>query len=259
MSGRTFDHFLCPLVQDYGFRCVTYDRRGFGDSRTEWRCAQSDPKRPNTLDLLADDAAQVIRAAVPNGSWIGIGASMGAGELVRALERHSDLQARCEGLVFLGANLPKPMWSETNPLAPKREVSEAILQGVRKDRVTFVKEALGGVFGEHVGVELSLGQRARLESIIGEADAVAIEQCTWIIAGMDLTEELKRLGGSGLKVLILHGDADQSLSVEAGVGKIPSMMPQAKLKVYEKAAHGKPPNSHQASWTLTRFRAVVVA
>ena len=54
---------------------------------------------------------------------------------------------QCTGFIWLGPSLPFPLQAESNPTAPPRELWDAILQGMRDDRVGFVKVAIHGVFG----------------------------------------------------------------------------------------------------------------
>lgn len=53
--------------------------------------------------------------------------------------------------------MPFPLQCEANPTAPPREVWDSILQGLRGDRVGFVKVAIGGVFGTRSVDEGGLG------------------------------------------------------------------------------------------------------
>lgn len=59
------------------------------------------------------------------------------------------------------------------------------------------------------------------ESIVREADALAVERCPMIIIHTDFTEKLRKLNR---KVLVLHGDGDQGKSR-------PNMTTKADLQV----------------------------
>lgn len=114
------------------------------------------------------------------------------------------------------------------------------MDGFREDRHGFTTASIPGVFGVHAGIELTPSQRARYESMAIEADPIATERCMTIFMERNLSKEVKELGDeTDIPILILHGDLDQSLPLEAGPEIVKKLVPRAELKVYEKAAHGK--------------------
>lgn len=66
-------------------------------------------------------------------------------------------QKQFKGFVWIGPSMPFPLQCEMNPTAPSREVWDSILQGMRDDRVGFVKVAIHGVFGTRPVEEGGLG------------------------------------------------------------------------------------------------------
>lgn len=128
--------------------------------------------------------------------------------------------SKCKGFIWLGPSLPFPLATPQNPTAPPRELWDAILTGLREDRYAFTKAAVPGIFGHGVidGVTVGDGDLRAFESIIAEADPVAVERCVEIITAKDFTWELKAVAGSiggnkgkGVELLILHGEGDQSM------------------------------------------------
>lgn len=213
MSHRMYEHLLLRLSETHGVRCVASDRRGFGDS--EWTGAGENGD-PITYDTFAQDTVDFLTTVFPqqsNGTFYFIASSMGCGET--ALAYHllgSPLKQRCRGFIWMGPSLPLPLKTDANPTAPPRELWDAILQGFRDDRVAFTRAAIPGVFGEtfNIGIELQPTVKERFERIVERADALAIERCVQIITGTDLTEEVRRLDGEDVKMLVVHGDNDQS-------------------------------------------------
>jgi hypothetical protein len=116
----------------------------------------------------------------------------------------------------MGASMPYPLQTEEGPDAPARALWDSILQGFRDDRLGFTRVAAPGVFGVPfgIGVEVAPTVLERFEKIVGEADSLAIERCIGIITSRDFTEALKKLGAKkdNIKLLIVHGDSDQSES-----------------------------------------------
>ncbi|KAK5063165.1 hypothetical protein LTR84_005241 [Exophiala bonariae] len=257
MSHRMFEHMLLRLSETHGVRCVASDRRGFGDS--EWTGCVGKGETI-TYDTFARDTVDFLSAVQRGSRGLGafyfVAASMGCGEtalayrlLLNAVDDPAalDLKSRCRGFVWLGPSLPFPLRTERNPSAPPRELWDAILQGFRDDRVGFVRAAIPGVFGEGfgIGVELAPTVKERFERIVERADALAIERCVQIIAGTDLTDVVRGLDcqdgggdGHGVRLLVVHGDSDQSMPAESSANIIPTLVTQAQVKIYKNAAHG---------------------
>jgi non-heme chloroperoxidase len=89
MSGDMWEYQLPALVAA-GFRCVAFDRRGFGRS--------DQPGHGYDFDTFADDLAAVV-------DWLDlrdltfVGYSMGAGEITRYLSRHGRERVASAALV----------------------------------------------------------------------------------------------------------------------------------------------------------------
>ena len=242
MSSQMFDHLILPIVETHRLPCVAHDRRGFGKS--EWMGDNLDAS-PVTYDVFVDDLAQVFKAAgvlKNKAGWIGIGSSMGAGELVMLLTRHPELASTCKGIVSIGGAMPQMDQSETNSKAPPSELWNSILQGFRDDRYGFTRIALPGVFGLDSDGKSLLSPTAteRYERLVAEADVVAIEQTTQVLRATDFAGSIEKLNReTKIPFLLLHGDADQSMPVEAGPVRVQELMPRARLVLYSGGAHGK--------------------
>lgn len=78
------------------------------------------------------------------------------------------------------------------------------------------------------------------ERIVDEADSVAIDKTAKILQ-RDTDKELQELAARGKPpTLILHGDTDQGMPLEASSQVVKEMLPWVELKIYEKAGHGTP-------------------
>ena len=212
MSHQMYEHLMLPLCETYGIRCVASDRRGFGKS--EWNTRDS---KDITYDTFAQDTIDLFGDAKV-GKFFFIASSMGCGETLLAyLMMRADLQKQCQGFIWLGPSLPFPLATDSNPAAPSRELWDMILTGIRQDRTGFTKAGLPGVFGIplNIGIEVPETVLQKFEQIIAQADALAIERCIQIITNKDFTDDLKRLDEKEAKVLVIHGDNDQSKSVHA--------------------------------------------
>jgi pimeloyl-ACP methyl ester carboxylesterase len=254
MSHQMYEHLMLPLCETYGIRCIAPDRRGFGKS--DWNTSGS---KDITYDTFSQDSIDVIETA-KLGRFFFVASSMGCGETLLAyLNMPEELHKQCGGFIWLGPSLPFPLATEANPTAPSRALWDMILTGFRQDRTGFTRTALPGVFGIpfNIGIEVPETVLQRFEGIVAQADALALERCVQIIADRDFTEDLKRLDGENVKLLVIHGDNDQSKSpfrpgrlfldltkcsagnpAEATAHLIQQLASKAEVKIYEKAAHG---------------------
>lgn len=209
MSHRMYENLMLPLCETHGVRCIASDRRGFGKS--EWNTRES---QDITYDTFAQDTIDLVEEAKV-GAFCFVAASMGCGETLLAyLAMPDEVQKRCQGFIWMGPSLPFPLATETNPSAPSRELWDMILSGFRQDRTGFTRSGLPGVFGVSfdIGVEVPETVLQKFEVIVAQADALAIERCVQIITDKDFTEDLKKLDGKDVRLLVIHGDSDQSKS-----------------------------------------------
>ncbi|KAG9769664.1 hypothetical protein KCU88_g6810, partial [Aureobasidium melanogenum] len=230
-----YEHLTLSLCETHGVRCIASDRRGFGQS--QWNDASH---MDVTYDTFAQDTIDLLRH-VQAGKFYFVAASMGCGETLLAyLKMDDDLKKQCLGLIWLGPSLPFPLKTKSNPTAPARELWDTILDGFRQDRVGFTRAAVPGVFGIPfiAGIELPETVLQRFEGMVAHADALALERCIQIVTSYDFTESLKKIGQSNVRLLVLHGDSDQSMPADASANLIPQYAKQAQIKIYKEAAHG---------------------
>jgi pimeloyl-ACP methyl ester carboxylesterase len=95
MSSRMWQHLLVPACQDYGFRCIAPDRRGFGESEWNGPGTYGTPKSHIDFDTYADDVAYLLET-VATGDFIFVGASMGSGESLLTYERSAYVRKHCK-------------------------------------------------------------------------------------------------------------------------------------------------------------------
>ena len=145
-----------------------------------------------------------------------------------------------QGFFWIGAPLPYPVRSPTNPTASPREDWDAILHGLRDARPDFAHHSLPSVFGKEAGCELSEHTLRRFEQIVHSADALAIERCIQILTNTDLTEQLRKLGDeTNLPITCAHGDSDLGCTLSSSVDIIQRIIPRTVLKLYKDGAHGE--------------------
>lgn len=212
-SGRLWDRQILPLVESYGIRCIALDRRGFG--RSEWTGTGGDDDHDVTYDTFAQDTAALLQSVKDLKGFIFVCTSMGCGESVLVQQKLDSAGdgSRCKGFIWLTPSLPYPLQTDANPGAPSRELWDAIVGGLRTDRHAFVKASIGGVFGTHVGVEISDEARDFFIRLIERNDIVAVERCVQLLSNYDFTRDLQKLAKekrAGLPVVVVAGQDDNS-------------------------------------------------
>lgn len=237
MSSRMFEHLLVPLCETHRFRILAPDRRGFGKS--DWNSERT--AEPITYDTFAADLVGLL-THLDIKNFVFVGASMGGAESVLTYLSSSFVQERCKGFVWIGPTMPYPLSSPEHPLGPSSELWVAILDGLRADRPQFVHESLPGIFALQAGNQVSAKTLEHFERIIAEADGVALERTCTLITQKAMDKELRELAAvpeaKRSAIMILHGDADQGMPLEASSKIVEEMLPWTELKVYEKAGHG---------------------
>lgn len=238
-SSKMWDAMLVPLVETYRFRCIAPDRRGYG--RSEWNGSDTTKAEKIDYDTFAADMVQILEGALPSsssGSFIGVGASLGCGELLMSLSRSALLRSRCRGLVFIGSSLPIPLATAEKPNGPPREFWNTVLQGLRDDKMGWMSgTGLPFIFGSD---GLSASEMARYERICDESDPIALERTVQAFLDRDLTGLMSSVAAeTALEVLILQGDRDKVNPIEEGPAIVKRCLPKTEIVVYEGGYHGE--------------------
>ena len=208
-----------------GYRVIAHDRRGHGRSSQPWN--------GNDLDTYADDLAE-LTAALDLKDAIHVGHSTGGGEVTRYIGRHGT--KRVAKAVLIGAIPPLMLKTEKNPLGTPIEAFDGIRAGVVADRSAFWKELSLPFYGyNRPGAKISEGVRESfwLQGMLAGFPAAYF--CIKAFSETDLTEDLKKID---VPTLILHGDDDQIVPIQASANLSSKLVKNAKLKVYKGAPHG---------------------
>lgn len=209
-----------------GFRAIGHDRRGHGRSSQPWD--------GNDMDHYADDLAQLMET-LDLRDVVLVGFSTGGGEITRYIGRHGT--ARVSKAVLVGAVPPLMLKTEANPGGLPIEVFDGVRSGSLADRSKLYKDlAAGPFFGfNRPGATASQGMIDSfwLQGMMGghknTYDSIAAFSAT------DFTEDLKKFD---VPTLIIHGDDDQVVPIDAAGRAAHKLVKGSVLKVYEGAPHG---------------------
>jgi non-heme chloroperoxidase len=213
-------------VASAGYRAIGHDRRGHGRSSQPWD--------GNDMDTYADDLAQLIEA-LDLRDVILIGHSTGGGEVARYIGRHGT--DRVAKVVLVSAVPPLMLQTPENPGGLPISVFDDLRKATLADRSQLYKDlASGPFFGfNRPGAKVSQGA---IDSFWLQGMMVGFKgayDCIKAFSETDFTEDLKKFD---VPTLIIHGDDDQIVPIDAAGRASAKIVQNAELKVYPGGAHG---------------------
>jgi len=224
LSADAFEDQMFFLAGQ-GYRCIAHDRRGHGRSSQPWT--------GNDLDTYADDLAELVQALELEKA-VHVGHSTGGGEVARYIGRHGT--KRVAKAVLIGAIPPLMLKTPNNPLGLPIEAFDQLRSAVVADRSAFWKDLSLPFYGyNRPGAKISEGVRESfwLQSMM--AGFPASYFCIKAFSETDLTRDCKEFD---IPTLILHGDDDQIVPIQASAMQSSKLIANAKLEVYKGAPHG---------------------
>jgi non-heme chloroperoxidase len=209
-----------------GYRCVAHDRRGHGRSSQPWT--------GNEMNTFADDLACVIDALDLQKVLL-IGFSMGGGEVARYIGRHGT--KRLAGVALVSAVPPQMLKTATNPGGLPMDVFDGMRAGQTANRSQSYKDiASGPFFGfNRPGAKVSQGLIDSFWMAGMQAGHKATYDCIKAFSETDFTEDLQKFT---VPTLVIHGDDDQIVPIDASGRAAAKLVKNSKLIVYPGAPHG---------------------
>ena len=188
----------------------------------------------NDMDTYADDLQELFVALDLKGVTM-VGHSTGGGEVARYIGRHGT--QRVAKAVLMGAVPPIMLKTEANPGGLPMEVFDGFRAAYLADRSQFfLNVASGPFFGfNRPGANVSQGliQSWWLQGMLtGHKNAY---DCIKAFSETDFTEDLKKFD---VPTLIIHGDDDQIVPINASALLSAALVKGSTLKVYPGAPHG---------------------
>lgn len=224
LSHRMWEGQINALL-DAGYRCIAYDRRGFGES--------AKPATGYDYDTLASDLNDLMtHLDVKNAALAGF--SMGGGEVARYIGKYGT--SRVSKAMLLGSVTPFLLKTKDNPDGVDQSVFDGMLAGVKKDRVGFLEEFFVNFYNQDKGANgASDGLLPFSKWVAWGASPLATQQCIVAFGMTDFREDLKKFT---MPTLIAHGDSDRIVPFDVSGKRAHAMIAGSRLEVFEGAPHG---------------------
>ncbi len=214
------------FLADKGYRCIAHDRRGHGRSSQPWD--------GNDMDHYADDLAALLDQLDITGAAL-FGFSTGGGEVARYIGRHGTKRVRKAGLI--SAVPPLMLKTEKNPGGLPVDVFDGLRAGSIANRAQLYRDIASGPFYGYnrpgatpsAGIIDTFWMQGMMAGHKNAYDSIAAFSAT------DFTEDL---GKFDVPTLVVHGDDDQIVPIDAAGRASAKLVKNAKLIVYPGAPHG---------------------
>jgi non-heme chloroperoxidase len=224
LSGRSWEKQV-PVLLNAGYRVITYDRRGFGDS--------SQPTSGYDYDTFAADLHTLVTTLDLRDAAL-VGFSMGGGEVARYLGTYGT--ERVSKAVFMAAVPPFLLKTADNSGGVDGSVFDGIKKAIAADRLAFLSKFLSDFYNVDIlgGKQVS-DEVVRLSwNVAAGASPKGTLDCVsaWVT---DFRKDLPRID---VPTLVIHGDADRILPLAATGRRTHELVKGSKLVVVEGGPHG---------------------
>lgn len=225
LDGHSWEK-QAKVLLNAGYRVITYDRRGFGQS--------SQPTTGYDYDTFAADL-RVLLETLDLRDVVLVGFSMGTGEVARYLSTYGS--ERVAKAVFLASLEPFLAKTDDNPSgAAPMDFFEGISRQAADDRYAYYTQFYDAFYnlGENLGTRIS--EEALRQSVAvahsGGWYAAAAAPLTW---PTDFRDDIPKID---VPALIVHGTADNILPIDATGRPFHEALPSARYIEIEGAPHG---------------------
>jgi non-heme chloroperoxidase len=229
LNGASWEKQL-PVLLEAGYRVITYDRRGFGES--------SKPSFGYDYDTFARDLDKLMTTLDLRDAIL-VGFSMGTGEVTRYLGNYGS--ERVSKAVLAAPIPPYLLKTDDNPTGVDSSVFEGIKASIRADRYAHATNFLHEFFNQDVFLGT---QRLSEEAVRANWNVAVGSSSVGFLACVDawLTDFRGDIGALNVPLLIIQGDADRILPLPATGAVLHTLLPDASYVVI-------PDGPHAIGWT----------
>jgi non-heme chloroperoxidase len=207
LDGNSWERQERALLAN-GYRCISYDRRGFGQS--------SQPTTGYDYDTFAADLKALLDHLALDQEVVLAGFSMGTGEVTRYLGTYGS--GGVSKAALFGVIPPFLLKTDDNPKGVPAEVFDGIKQTVLADRYAWFDSFFANFYNTDVLAPDRIGDAALRASfqVAAGSSPYASYACvdTWLT---DFRGDLPKID---VPTLVVHGTADRILPFEATAARL---------------------------------------
>ncbi len=227
LNGHSWERQTRALLNQ-GYRVVTYDRRGFGQSSKVASGYDYDTFASDLHTLLEElDLTDVVL----------VGFSMGTGEIARYVSRYG--HDRVAKFAFLASLEPFLVQRDDNPDGVPQSVFDGIEDSAKSDRYAWFTQ----FYQDFYNLDENLGTRVSQEvvtanwnvAVASAPPAAYAVVSSWI---EDFRGDVDAVRAAHKPTLILHGTQDNILPIDATGRRFHAALPEATYVEVEGAPHG---------------------
>jgi len=224
LNHEMWEYQLTELPK-HNLRCIAYDRRGFGKSDRPWEAYD--------YDTLADDLHELL-TQLNLTDVVLVGFSMGGGEIARYVGKYGS--DRIAKIAFISSVTPFMLKTEDNEDGVAKEIFDDMIAKITADRPAFLADFGRQFYG--VGMLTQPVSKALLvwnQMQCLASSAKATLECVRSFSETDFRKDIQKIS---VPVLIIHGDADQTVPIGLSGDQTAALLPNARYLVYNDAPHG---------------------
>lgn len=231
LDGNSWERQERVLLAN-GYRCITYDRRGFGHS--------SQASTGYDYDTFAADLKALLDHLALDQDVVLVGFSMGTGEVTRYLGTYGS--AGISKAVLIGSIPPFLLQTDNNPQGVPQDVFEGIKAAIVADRYAYFDAFFANFYNTDVLAPERISDAALRASF--EVAAGSSPYATYACIDTWLTDFRGDLPKIDIPVLAVHGTDDRVLPFAVTTGRLRDERLIGDLTVVE--IDGGP---HNVGWT----------
>ena len=242
LDGHSWERQTGVLLPT-GYRCIAYDRRGFGRS--------SQPTTGYDYDTFASDLNALLEHLNLT-DLVLAGFSMGTGEVTRYLGTYGS--GRVAKAAMFGVIPPFLLKTPDNPEGVDGQVFDGIKAAIVADRYAYFEDFLNNFYNVDKLGGTRISDRAWQASFIvaSGCSPYATYACvdTWLT---DFRADLPKID---VPTLVVHGTEDRILPYDATAKRLPGLINDLKLVTVEGGPHNIGwTHPDQVNTALMEFRA----
>jgi non-heme chloroperoxidase len=223
LSGASWEKQTSALLAS-GYRVITYDRRGFGNS--------SQPTAGYDYDTFAEDLRKLV-TQLELRDFALVGFSMGGGEVARYIGKYGSRGV--SKAVIIGGIPPFLLKTADNPEGVHGSVFDGIQKAVAADRYAFFTQ----FFKNFYNTDVFLGKRISEQAIQASWNVAAGASATASLACVPTWHEDFRNDVARIDVptLVIHGAADRIVPISAAGERTAKLIKGARLLAINDGPH----------------------